>query len=75
MRLARVTLIWALLAAAVFVPIAAAAASLCLNGAVGKAGVDLGVELVDDLDRRVLGRTDAEPCAGLVTRQKIANGR
>src|SRR5262245_37394276 len=36
--------------------------------------VDLLVELVDDLGRRVLGRADAEPGARLVARHELADG-
>ena len=42
---------------------------------IGEARVDLLVELVDDLGRRVPGRADAEPSARLVARHEIAHGR
>src|SRR5262249_61541618 len=42
---------------------------------IGEAGVDLLVELVDDLRRRVLGYADAIPVARLITRQELTHGR
>src|SRR6266481_3142413 len=47
----------------------------CLQFGVGDAGVDLPVELVDDIDRCVPGRADALPAARLVPRHKFAQGR
>src|SRR5215470_10700530 len=41
---------------------------------IGKSRVDLAVELVDDLGRRVLGRGKAQPGARLETRQEFAQG-
>ena len=46
-----------------------------LHLGIGERGVDLPVELVDDLGGRVLGRADAEPRARLVARHEIAHGR
>ena len=46
-------------------------ASRALHLGVGEAGVDLLVELVDDLGRRVLGRANAVPGARLVARHEI----
>jgi hypothetical protein len=48
---------------------------LLLDFWVGERGIDLSVELVDDLGRRVLGRADSLPAAGLVARHKFADGR
>src|SRR4029077_6185948 len=42
---------------------------------IGEAGVDLDVELVDDLERRVLGRAQAIKSARLVARHEFAHGR
>src|SRR5215510_13546540 len=42
---------------------------------IGEAGVDLLVELVDDLDGRVPGCADPVPGTRLVPRQEIAHGR
>jgi hypothetical protein len=42
---------------------------------IGKAGVDLAVEPVDDLRRRIPGRADAVERARLVARQEIAQRR
>src|SRR5215475_4882022 len=42
---------------------------------IGKASVDLLVELVDDLHRRVLGCADAIPCACLVIGHELTHGR
>src|SRR5262245_50666670 len=42
---------------------------------VGQSHVDLLVELVDDLSRRVLGRTEAKHRARFVARHEIAHGR
>ena len=42
---------------------------------IGEPGIDLIIELVDDLGGCVLGRADALPCARLVTGQKIAHRR
>ena len=46
-----------------------------LDLGIGEAGVDLLVELVDDLGGRVLRRADAEPGARLVARHEFAHGR
>src|SRR5215472_2039684 len=46
-----------------------------LHLGIGEAGVDLLVELVDDLRRRVLGYADAIPVARLITRQELTLGR
>ena len=43
-----------------------------LDLGIGKASVDLLVELVDNLNRRVPGCTDALERAGLVAREKFA---
>src|SRR5262245_21316921 len=37
--------------------------------------IDLAIELINDLGRRVFGRTEANPLARLETRHEIANGR
>ena len=42
---------------------------------IGEAGIDLLVELIDDLSGRVLRRANAEPCARLVARHEFAHGR
>src|SRR5262249_15854987 len=44
-----------------------------LDLGIGKAGVDLGVELVDDLSRRVPGRADPIPLARLEARQEFSH--
>src|SRR5262249_26330385 len=46
-----------------------------LHLGVGDAGIDLLVELVDDLDRRVPGCADAKPAASLVARYEFGDGR
>ena len=46
-----------------------------LDLGIGEAGVDLLVELVDNLGGRALGRADAEPVARLVARHELAHGR
>src|SRR6516225_6037314 len=46
-----------------------------LERGIGEAGVDLLVELVDDLGRGLIGRTNAHPQAGLVARNKLADDR
>src|SRR6516164_9361717 len=46
-----------------------------LERGIVEAGVDLLVELVDDLGRRLIGRTDAVPLACLVARNELADGR
>src|SRR5262245_23039967 len=46
-----------------------------LDLGVAKAGVDFLVELVDDVSRRVLGCTETQPRAGLVTCYELANRR
>ena len=46
-----------------------------LHFGIGEASVDLLVELVDDLGRRVLRCADAEPGARLVARHELAHGR
>ena len=47
-------------------------ASRALNFGIGESRVDLLVELIDDLGRRVLRSADAEPCARLVARHEFA---
>src|SRR5229473_2093004 len=47
----------------------------CLQFGVGDGGVDLLVELVDDIRRRVVRRANALPAARLVPRHKFAQGR
>src|SRR5215472_6915062 len=47
----------------------------CLHLGIGEARVDLLVELVDDLHRRVLGYADAIPCARLVARHELTHSR
>src|SRR5215831_11841507 len=42
---------------------------------VGEAGIDLLVELVDHLNRRIPRHTDAVPDARLVARQELTHGR
>src|ERR1051325_2126939 len=42
---------------------------------IGEAGIDFLVELVDDLGRRVLGRTEAIPSACLVAWHEFPDGR
>src|SRR5215467_15346108 len=42
---------------------------------IGKASVDLLVELLDDVSRRALGRTDAEPAARLAAGHKFPDTR
>src|SRR5262249_35144443 len=37
--------------------------------------IDLVIEFINDLGRRVFGRTEANPLARLETRHEIANGR
>src|SRR5215813_4822347 len=44
-----------------------------LDLGIGKAGVDLGVELVDDLSRRVPGRADPIPLARLEAPQEFSH--
>src|SRR5262245_25908117 len=56
-------------------PVATQIAKPRLDLRVGEAGVDLLIELVDDLDRRGLRGTDAEPSARLVARHELTNGR
>src|SRR5262249_12326448 len=46
-----------------------------LDLGIGKARIDLVVELIDDLDGCVLGNADAIPLAGLVARQELTHGR
>src|SRR5262245_25793327 len=46
---------------------------LRLEFAISESGVDLRVELVDDLGRRAPGHADAEPAGRLVTWQEIAH--
>ena len=46
-----------------------------LHLGIGEGRVDLLVEPVDDLRRRVLGRADAIPPARLVARHEFAHGR
>src|SRR5262245_55987767 len=46
-----------------------------LHLGIGEAGVDLLVELVDDLRRRVLAYCAAIPVARLITRQELTHGR
>ena len=46
-----------------------------LHLGIGEANVDLPVEFVDDLGRRVSGRADAIPSACLVARHELAHGR
>ena len=55
------------------VPPRSASRALILGSA--RAGVDLLVELVDDLGGRVLGRADADSSARLVARHEFADGR
>src|SRR5262249_18151287 len=47
----------------------------CPNLGVGEAGVDLLIELVDDLDRRPGGCSDPEPSARLVAWHEITDRR
>ena len=47
----------------------------CLHLGIGEARVDLLVELVDDVRRRVLGYADAIPVARLVARHELTHGR
>src|SRR5262245_11750398 len=42
---------------------------------ISKPRIDLAIELINDLGRRVFGRTEANPLARLATRHEIANGR
>src|SRR4051812_28558112 len=42
---------------------------------IDEAGIDLFVELVDDVGGRVLGRTETLPPAGLITRYELADRR
>ena len=42
---------------------------------IGERGVDLPVELVDDLGRRILGRAEAIHRACLVARDELTDGR
>src|SRR5215831_13164898 len=46
-----------------------------LDFGIGEAGVNCLIELVNNLRRRVLGRTDCNKCAGLEARQKFAQCR
>src|SRR5262249_22583536 len=46
-----------------------------LDLGISEAGVDLLVELVDDLRRRVLWYADAIPVARLITRQELTHSR
>src|SRR5262245_63888528 len=48
---------------------------LCAHRGIAQRGVDLAVEVIDDLDRRVLRSGDAVPPARLVTRQKTSHLR
>src|SRR5262245_57562035 len=48
---------------------------LCFYVGVGEASVYLLVELLNDLVRRVLGRTYPLPATGLISRQKLSHGR
>src|SRR5215813_2117705 len=45
-----------------------------LDLGISEGGIDLLVELVDDLGRRVLGNADTMPAAGLEVRHKFAQG-
>ena len=42
---------------------------------IGKRGIDLGIELLDDRSRRVLGRNEPDPLARLETRNELAERR
>src|SRR5215813_3799463 len=48
---------------------------LRLDFRVGERGVGFLVELLDDVSRSVLGRTETLPPAGLITRHELANRR
>src|SRR5262249_32257464 len=47
----------------------------CLDFGIGEARVDLFVELVDDLCRRIPGSTDPLPTGSLVARNEVAHRR
>ena len=49
--------------------------ALRLDFQIGKRGVNLPIELVDDFGGCVFGRADARPPARLVARHKFADGR
>src|SRR5262245_10419828 len=55
--------------------LAAKVGKACLHLRVGEGGIDLPVERVDDLRRRVLRRADAGPRARLKTRHTVAKWR
>src|SRR5262245_8660876 len=46
-----------------------------LDLGIGKAGIDLFIELLDDLCRRILGCTEAVPITRLVARHELSHGR
>src|SRR6266545_7005976 len=48
---------------------------LCLEPGIGECGVDLLVELVDDLGGRVPGRSETKDRACLIARDELAYGR
>src|SRR5215475_3655017 len=56
-------------------PAAAEVGKPRLHLGVGDAGIDLLVELVDNLDRRVALCADAKPAASLVARYEFGDGR
>src|SRR6266446_10810358 len=55
--------------------LAAYLGKLCSHHGIAKGGVDLAIELIDDLDRRPLRSGHAVPLARFVTRYKIFNPR
>ena len=55
--------------------VAPRSANRAFNLGIGEDGIDLPVELVDDLGWRVRGHADAVPSARLIARQKFVDGR